>query len=391
MPIFNYKGYNTDGMEIKDSLEASGLKHAADMVRAMGIFPTDMSEALKKSQRRILQRNHETFLPDMTRQLSMLLSAGVPLKEALQSLADENEGFYRETLIAIKERVSGGASLYRALEDYGRIFPEFYIHMIHAGEESGTLELILVRLADFMEKQSAIRAKVKSAMIYPIIMMGVSIVVFSFLFTFVIPKMVKIFADTKSALPLMTVILIFISNAFTKYWWAMIILVVAATGFVRRFLRTHRAGVDRFLLKLPGNVLQSLYYSRFARTMGFLLAGGLPMLRSLKLSAKSIGNRELEAAVSEAGVKVAEGQPLSQSLRGFPPVFIQLVSTGEKTGKLAETLNRAALSYEEKFNRKMADTVSVFEPAMILLMGLVVCFIVLAVLLPIFQLNQLVK
>lgn len=263
--------------------------------------------------------------------------------------------------------------------------------MVHAGEESGTLDRVLVKLADFLENQSAIRSKVRSAMIYPILMMGVSIVVFSFLFTFVIPKMVKIFADTKSALPLMTVILIFISDVFTKYWWAMIILVAAATGFVRRFLRTHMAGVDRFLLKLPGNVLQSLYYSRFARTMGFLLDGGLPMLRSLKLSAKSIGNRELETSVSEAGEKVAEGQPLSQSLRGFPPVFIQLVSTGEKTGRLAETLNRAASSYDEKFNRKMADTVSVFEPVMILLMGLVVCFIVLAVLLPIFQLNQLVK
>ena len=228
-------------------------------------------------------------------------------------------------------------------------------------------------------------------MIYPILMMGVSIVVFFFLFTFVIPKMVKIFADTKSALPLITVILIFISDVFTKYWWAMIILAAAAAGFVGRFLKTHRAGVDRFLLKLPGNVLQSLYYSRFASTMGFLLDGGLPMLRSLKLSAKSIGNRELETSILEAGEKVAEGQPLSQSLRGFPPVFIQLVSTGEKTGRLAETLNRAASSYEEEFNRKMANTVSVFEPVMILLMGLVVCFIVLAVLLPIFQLNQLVK
>jgi len=391
MPIFQYKGYNADGTETKDSLEASGLKDAINIVRAKGIFPTDMSEAQKRSQWRILKRTDETFLPNMTRQLSLLFSAGVPLIEALRSLSAENEGFYRETLIAIRERVSGGASLYRTLEDYGRIFPDFYIHMVHAGEESGTLDRVLVKLADFLENQSAIRSKVRSAMIYPILMMGVSIVVFFFLFTFVIPKMVKIFADTKSALPLMTVILIFISDLFTKYWWAMIILVAAAAGFIRRFLRTHWDDVDRFLLKLPGNVLQSLYYSRFARTMGFLLDGGLPMLRSLKLSAKSIGNRELEKSVSEAGEKVAEGQPLSQSLRGFPPVFIQLVSTGEKTGKLAETMNRAASSYEEEFNRRMANTVSLFEPVMILIMGFVVCFIVLAVLLPIFQLNQLVK
>ena len=392
MPIFRYKGYHAaDKTETRGTLEASGLKDATNLVRAKGIFPTDISEARKKSQRRILQRNDETFLPNMTRQLSLLFSAGVPLIDAIQALSDENEGFYRDTLIAIKERVSGGASLYRALEDYDHIFPEFYINMVHAGEESGTLDRVLVKLADFLENQSSIRSKVRSAMIYPILMMGVSIVVFFFLFTFVIPKMVRIFADTKSALPLMTVILIFLSDLFTKYWWAMIIIVVAATGFARRFLKTHRAGVDRFLLKLPGNVIQSLYYSRFARTMGFLLEGGLPMLRSLKLSARSIGNRELEASISEAGEKVTEGQPLSQSLRGFPPVFIQLVSTGEKTGKLAESLNRAAVSYEEEFNRKMTNAVSIFEPVMILLMGIMVCFIVLAVLLPIFQLNQLVK
>jgi len=392
MPIFHYKGYNAaDRTETKGTLEASGLKDATNLVRAKGIFPTDISEARKKSRWRILQRNDETFLPNMTRQLSLLFSAGVPLIEAIQALSDENEGFYRDTLIAIKERVSGGASLYRALEDYDDIFPEFYINMVHAGEESGTLDRVLVKLADFLENQSSIRSNVRSAMIYPILMMGVSIVVFFFLFTFVIPKMVRIFADTKSALPVMTVILIFISDAFTKYWWAMIIIVAAATGFVRRFLKMHRAGVDRYLLKLPGNVLQSLYYSRFARTMGFLLDGGLPMLRSLKLSARSIGNRELETSISEAGEKVTEGQPLSQSLRGFPPVFIQLVSTGEKTGKLAESLNRAAVSYEEEFNRKMANAVSIFEPVMILLMGIMICFIVLAVLLPIFQLNQLVK
>jgi general secretion pathway protein F len=391
MPIFNYKGYNTDGTKINDSLEATGLKAAMNTVKAKGVLLTDISAARKKSQRWVLQGNRETFLPNMTRQFSLLLSAGVPLIEALQSLAAENEGFYRETLIDIKERVSGGTSLYRALEDYGHVFPEFYIQMVHAGEASGTLDRILLKLADFLEIQSAIRSKVSSAMIYPIIMMGVSIVVFAFLFTFVIPKMVKIFDDTKSALPLMTVILIFISNVFTKYWWLMIILVAVAVGISRKFLKTHRAGVDRFLLKLPGNVLQSLYYSRFARTLGLLLEGGLPMLRSLKLSAKSIGNRELEKSISETGEKIAEGQPLSQSLQGFPPVLTQLISTGEKTGKLAEALNRAASSYEEEFNRKMAGTVSVFEPVMTILMGLVVCFIALAVLLPIFQLNQLVK
>jgi general secretion pathway protein F len=248
-----------------------------------------------------------------------------------------------------------------------------------------------MRLADFLESQNTVRAKVRSAMVYPLLMMGISIIVLSFLFTFVIPKIVKIFNDTKAALPFITLILIFVSNVFIKYWWLITGLVVGAGVLIRRFLITRRMLVDGWILRLPGNVIQSLYYSRFARTLGFLLEGGLPMLRALGLSARSMGNRKLEASVLNAERRVAEGQSLSSTLEGFPPVFVQLISTGEKSGKLPETLNRAAQSYEEEFNRKVNRVVSLFEPAMILTMGLVVLFIVLAVLLPMFQLNQLIK
>jgi general secretion pathway protein F len=222
-------------------------------------------------------------------------------------------------------------------------------------------------------------------------MMVVSIVVLSFLFTFVIPKIVKIFKDTKAALPFITVVLIFVSNIFIKYWWIMVAGAVAGTLYLKRFIAGHGRLVDRLILRLPGNILQSLYYSRFARTLGFLLEGGLPMLRALDLAAKSMGNRELEASVRDAERRVAEGQSLSSTLEGFPPVFVQLIATGEKSGRLPETLKRAADSYEEEFNRKVNRAVSLFEPAMILVMGLVVLFIVLAVLLPMFQLNQLIK
>lgn len=313
------------------------------------------------------------------------------MMEALQSLSAEQKGFYREMLIAVKERVSGGAGLSKALEEFGDIFPEFFINMIHSGEQSGTLDKVLVQLADYLESQNTVRARVRSAMIYPLLMMGVSIVVLSFLFTFVIPKIVKIFNDTKATLPFITVVLIFVSNIFIRYWWLIVGLMIGVGVAARRFLRTHRILIDRVLLRLPGNVIQSLYYSRFARTLGFLLAGGLPMLKALGLSARSMGNRHLEAGVLSAERKVAEGQSLSSTLEGFPPVFVQLIATGEKSGRLPETLNRAAQSYEEEFNRRVNRAVSLFEPAMILVMGLVVLFIVLAVLLPMFQLNQLIK
>ena len=391
MPIFKYKGYTSSGDDVTGSVEASGYNDAVGRVRAEGIFPVTVAESGVPIKRGLLRRTDESFLPSMTRQLSVLLSSGVPLIEALQSLSSESKGFYMEMLIAVRERVSGGASLSKALEDFSDIFPEFYTNMVHSGEESGALDKVLLRLADFLERRSAVRAKVRSAMIYPVLMMGVSFIVLSFLFTFVIPKIVKIFSDTKAALPLATVVLIFVSNIFVRYWWLIIGAVIVAAASIRRFVSKNRVLADSLVLRLPGGVVQTLYYSRFARTLGFLLDGGLPMLKSLGLSAGSMGNKALEAAVTRAGQRVAEGQRLSSALEGFPPIFVQLVATGEKSGRLPEILGRAAESYEEEFNRKVNKTVSLFEPAMILTMGLVVLFIVLAVLLPMFQLNQLVK
>jgi len=391
MPIFQYKGYATDGSEVEGSVEAPGLRDAIATVKAQKILPTDVIEKGRMKKRALFRRKDETFLPDMTRQLSILASSGVPLMESLQSLSDEYQGYYREILIAVKERLSEGSELSRALQDYGDIFPDYYIHMIQAGEASGALEIVLDRLADFLEHQNTVRAKLRSSMIYPILMTGVSIVVLSFLFTFIIPKIVRIFSETKNPLPLITQILISISNAVTSYWWVIAGVMVALVVFMKRYIGQNREKMDSLLLKLPGNVIQSLYYTRFARSMEVLLAGGLPVLTALKLSAKATGNTALEAIVHRAGERVAEGQTIASSLQGFPPLFVRLIATGEKTGKLSETLSKAASSYEEAFGRKMDRIVAIFEPAMIVLMGLIICFIVLAVLLPIFQLNQLVK
>lgn len=391
MPIFQYKGYTAEGTEVRGSLEAPGLRDAITQVKAKKILPTDVIEAISQKKRRIFQRRDDTFLPNVTRQLAILIASGVTLMEAFQSLSDEYQGYQKEMLIAIKERIAGGASLHRALGEYRHVFSDYYIHMIQAGEASGSLDVVLVKLADFLEHQSTVRSKVRSAMIYPILMMGVSIVVLSFLFSFVIPKILRIFADTKSTLPFITVILISISNIFMKFWWAIIGIIIVVFIYVKKYIKKNRERVDSLILKLPGGIMQSLYHARFARSMEVLVSGGLPVLTALKLSASSIGNRALEADVLRTGEKVAEGHTIASSLQGFPPVFIRLIATGEKSGKLAETLRKAASSYEEEFNRKVDRAVSVFEPAMIIVMSILVCFIVLAVLLPIFQLNQLVK
>ena len=252
MPIFRYNGFKTDGTNVSGVIEASGHSDAVAKIKEEGIFPSDIAEPRIRHRKRIFQRIDESFIPNMTRQLSILLKAGVPLIDALQSLSDENKGFYKDMLIAIKENVAGGAGLSRAMEDFGDYFPEFYINMVQAGEQSGTLDKVHQKLADFLENQSTVKAKVRSSMIYPIIMMGVSIVVLSFLFTFVIPKIVKIFKDTHSSLPLITLVLITISNMFIKYWWVMAGGIAVLFLPVKRLLKRHRLFIDRVILKLPG-------------------------------------------------------------------------------------------------------------------------------------------
>ena len=390
MPIFQYTGYRPDGSNAEGTIEAEGLQAAVSGLKALGIYPKDVIEYIHREKGWGFRRADSRLLPHITRQLSILLASGVPMIDALRSLSEENSGFWKSLLVDIRERISAGASLSRALAQYQLVFPDFYRNMVEAGEQSGTLDMVLQRVADFLEKQASIREKIRTAMVYPAFMASVGFVVMSFLFTFVVPKIVRIFENSQSALPLITVILISISNVFVHYWWALIIIAAAIPAVVRRARKKHRPFIDRMKLKSPGGLMQVLYYGRFARTLGFLLDGGLPMLRALELSAKSIGNIVLEEMIMLAATRVAEGGRLSTSLEGLPPILLQLISTGEKSGTLVELLGKAADSYEEEYERRVQKSLSLLEPVMILLMGLIVGFIVLAVLLPMFQLNQLV-
>ena len=311
--------------------------------------------------------------------------------DAITSIAEEQRGFWKNVLVSIKEKLASGSSLSKAFEEYQTIFPEFYVHMVAAGEASGNLDNVLGNMADFLESQASLRSKVRTSMIYPVFMVCVGFVVLSFLFAFVIPKITRIFKDTQSALPFITVVLIAASDIVQHYWWLIIGALAGAVFGFKRLREKNRLFIDRLILRLPGNIPQSLYFGRFARTLGFLLEGGLPVLRALELGAKSMGNESLERRVNEAGKRVAEGARLSSSLEGFPPVLLQLIATGERSGQLVPILKKAAASYEEEFSRRVQKALSYLEPTMILVMGLIVGLIVLAVLLPIFQLNQLIK
>jgi len=391
MPIFQYKGYRADGSEAVGTIEANTQKDAALRLKESGLYPKNVKETIYRGRVGIFRRHDVSLLPSTTRQLSTLLSSGVTLMEALSSISEENKGSWQNMLVDIKERVAGGSSLSKAIEGYDRIFPDFYVNMIAAGEASGNLDRVLSRLADYLEAQSSLKSKVRTSMVYPVFMICVAFAVLSFLFTFVIPKITRIFEDTGSALPFITVVLIAVSNFFQNYWWLLIGLLLGGVFGMKRLKEKNRLLLDRLMVRLPGNIAQSLYYGRFARTLSFLLEGGLPVLRALELAARSVGNTLIEMRIAEAGKAVAEGARLSASLEGFPPVLLQLISTGERSGQLVEILKNAADSYEEELSRRMQKALSILEPAMILCMGFVVGLIVLAVLLPIFQLNQLIK
>ncbi|OHE57251.1 MAG: hypothetical protein A2Z47_09145 [Thermodesulfovibrio sp. RBG_19FT_COMBO_42_12] len=391
MPIFQYKGYRSDGSEAAGTLEASSIKDAVLKLKESGLYPKNVKEAIYRSSVSLFHRFDASLLPSVTRQLSTLLSSGVTLMDALSSISEENKGLWGNMLVNIKERVAGGSSFSKALEDYEKVFPEFYVNMVAAGEASGNLDDVLSRLSDFLEARANLRSKVRTSMVYPVFMICIGFVVLSFLFTFVIPKITKIFKDTESALPFITIVLITISDIFHNYWWLLLGIILVAVFGLRKLRERNRLFIDRLVLRLPGNILQSLYFGRFTRTFSSLLGGGLPVLRALEFAAKSIGNKILETKVSDAGKRVAEGARLSASLEGFPPVLLQLIATGEKSGRLVEVLKKAADSYEEEFSRRVQKALSLLEPGVILFMGLIVGFIVLAVLLPIFQLNQLIK
>lgn len=390
MPVFGYRAYRADGRSVKSTIEALSRHDAVQRLKEEGLFIRQIREE-KPGRIQRFRYFDKSALAGITRQLSILLGSGVPIADALQSLAGQMKGLWRQILVELKERVIQGTALSKALEDHGSIFPGFYTAMIAAGEASGRVDEVLSNLADYLEGQHGLRAKFTASLVYPLFMVAISFIVVSFLFAFVIPKLRVIFEAGETSLPMITRILLWTSAFFQKYWWLLL-----GTCFIsyfpgKRVISKKRQSIEKFLLNLPGGLFQSLYYSRFARTFSFLLLGGVPHLKALRLSACAVGNSYLEGKILEAERLVSEGAALSTSLHGFPQTFLQLVSTGEKTGKLAVILKKAADGYEADFLVKMQRFVALIEPTFVIIMGLIVGFIVFAILLPIFQLNQLIK
>ncbi|MBF0538824.1 MAG: type II secretion system F family protein [Nitrospirae bacterium] len=391
--IFRYSAYRTDGSKETGSINAENHSDCLRVLRQRNLYPSDIREEDRTTDSgrfgRRSRANRSINLSVITRQLSVLVSAGIPIVEAIRTLSEQQKGYGREILADIRDKLTAGMSLSKAMAGYPNVFAEFYINMISAAEAGGNLDVVLDNLAGFIETQEELKARVRAASVYPMIMLGVGSVVLLFIFMFVVPKITRIFEDSRQALPVVTVVLLWLSHMVERYWWAMVALVGLGWWALRVFVLRNRMLVGMLLNRVP--VLNALYLSRFLRIAGFLLNGGIPVLTTLKLAASSIGNAYLQNHVMEAEREVAEGVELSSALTLLPPIVRQIIATGEKTGTLAEMLLKSASGYENEFHMQVKRLLTMLEPLLLLVMGLIVGFIVFAVMLPIFELNQIIK
>lgn len=408
MPVYQYRGLRSDGQGTAGVIDAESLKGARHKLRQGGVYPTDVSEQRQsdgvghglmlsfKTGRAVLSVQERAIL---TRQLATLLTAGLPLVDALAVLIEQSDKKSLQSMLAeIREQIRGGKALSRALESFPADFTSVYLHMVRAGEASGALEGILVRLAEFLDNQLKLQHKVTNATMYPVLMLVVAVTILCFLMVFVVPKITAVFTDLHQALPWPTLFLIAVSDCLTHYWIFLLGGIVLLVSLVRRAIATStgRLRLDRLILTVPllGNLAQMVSISRLTSTLATMLSSGVQLLDALEVAKHVMNNRVLEQAVSQAREHIREGQsiaiPLKQS-GWFPPLVTHMIGIGEKSGELEDMLRRIAEIYDAEVDRVISRLTSLLEPMMILFMGSVVFFIVLAILLPIFEMSQIVK
>jgi general secretion pathway protein F len=409
MPVFAYRGLGADGRTVNGVVDADSARTARGKLRASGIFPTDLNEESNAAERKAEKR--EWFpslvrrklpaaeLALLTRQLSALLSAGVPLVEALGALSDQSARAATKRMFSqVRERVREGSSLADALASHRDTFSDLYIGMVRAGEQAAALEAVLDRLAEYSERQSEFTNKVRGALTYPIIMMIVGAGVMGFLVTYVVPQVATIFEEQKAALPLATRILLDLSALVTGYWLPLLLLLVGTIAGIAAALATPRGRrlYDTWILKAYyiGPTMIRIICARFARTLATLLASGVQLLPALDAVKGVVTNGLLKDAVEESRESIREGHGMGQTLSKsglFPPLLIEMIKVGERSGDLERMLERVADNYEREVSHSLSQMTTVLEPMMTLAMAGAIVFMMLAVLMPIFQLNQLMK
>jgi len=406
MPIYVYKGIDSEGKKKRGVIEADNPRLAKEKLRVEGIFPLEIktgertSELFQKiKQVKFLKRITGEDITLFTAQLSTLLNSGMPLYESLSAIVEQTDDLrFKSVVSKLKEAINEGQSLADAMEKCDGVFSPLYINMVRAGESSGSLDIVLMRLFDYMESQSVLRRKVLTAMIYPVIILLVMIIVIWVLMSFVIPRITRIFEDIGQALPLYTRILIGVSNFISK-WWPLILLFTGIIFYLFRRFKNSPEGkkrIDLFKLRFPvfGRLYRMVIIARFSKTLGTLLQNGVPIVKALDIVKGIVNNYWIEEVIEKAKESVEEGAPLYLTLKKsefFPPIVTHMIATGERSGELEKMLFSISKNFESQIDAATSALTSVIEPIMILLMAGVVFFLIISIVLPIFQLNQLVR
>lgn len=409
MPAYAYKGLDARGKAVNGVREAETPRLLRQLLRREGIFVTDTHEARVKvvkgkgfskevDFKSYFDRVRPQDIAVLTRQLATLLKAGIPLSEALQALTEQaTSEKLRRTLSDVRAKVNEGTSLGDALEQHSKLFPDLYVNMVRAGETAGNLEHVLKRLAEFMDGQVRLRAKISSALMYPAVMAVVGIGITAMLMVVVVPKITQIFADMGKALPWNTRLLIWTSDITGNYWWLIGLMGIGAYLGLR-YWKNRPAGrgfLDRLWLRMwvVGPLVRMVAISRFARTLGTMLAAGVPLLRTLEIVRSILGNTVLMKVIDTARDAIREGESIADPLAKsgqFPPVVTRMISVGERSGQLEGMLETVADAYEMEVELRIQRLTTLMEPLMILLMGGIVGFIVMSILLPILDMNEMV-
>ncbi len=406
MGAFEYIALDPQGKERKGLIEGDTPKHVRQLLRDKQLLPIEILEAAQREQKQ--NRSRRPFmrrglssldLALLTRQLATLLRSGLPLEETLQAVAEQTEkARVQRIILGVRSKVVEGHPLAEGLRDFPQAFPEIYRATVSAGEQSGKLDSVLERLADYTESRQVMGQQVSHALVYPIVLLVLSFAIVSFLLAYVVPQVVAVFESGHQELPVATRILIGASDLVRHYWVYGIIAIAAVLWGFSRWVKAPEARlkVDSFLLRLPlaGKLIRGVNTARFSRTFSILTASAVPVLEALRISAEVVNSMPMKNAVEEAALRVREGAPIGKSLAArklFPPMMIHLISSGESSGELEKMLERAASNQEREMDGLLSTLTNLLGPLMVVFMGAVVMFIVIALLLPIFQLNDLVK
>jgi type IV pilus assembly protein PilC len=406
MPTFTYKGVKADGGTVTADITAADERTAARQLRSQGI--TVQSLASKKGAGLNIEIPFLSSLfggvrvKDLsvfTRQFATMISAGLPLVQCLQALGQQAERkSFQDVIGRLASDVEGGSTLSEAMARHPKVFDELFVNLVHVGEIGGVLDSMLARLAIYMEKADALRHRVRTAMMYPVLVVTVALGVVTFLLVFIIPIFTSFYDKAGVALPAPTQFVVSLSKFIIQYWYLLVGGAIGAFVGFRAYYKTDqgRTTVDRFLLRAPifGVLLRKIAVARFTRTLSALISGGVPILDALRITAKTAGNRIVENAVMDARERVTAGQTLAEPLRAskvFPAMVVQMVAVGEQTGQLDNMLAKVADYYEDEVDVAVSGLTALLEPIMIVFLGIVVGGIVISMYLPIFQVITLVK